>query len=711
VAKELADNALDACGNCRVGMLPDGGFYVEDGGAGIGGGPEDVARLFSIRRPLSSSKMLRKPTRGALGNGLRVVAGAVYASGGQLRVITNGRALDLAPQESGETLVANSVCCDRNSGTRVEVRLGDGIPHDPDSLAWAKAAIRAAGKKPIYRGKTSPWLYCSDSFRELLKAAAGGRTVREVMRDFDGGHEPPGKSTLGSIYSRTAASLTHDEAERLLEWARSACEPVTPKRLALLGKHLPGHHAKALGVIDLEPSLGSLAAELPYTAEAWCDRPADGKDRLAILVNRTPVAREVHVQRDHDKAWVTIFGCNLGYSFKVGRKPVSLTINVQAPHVPITSTGKEPDLELFLDDIMAAVEGAARKCQRANRAEARTHDFLPTGKRGRRSAEAQKQYEAGMKRFAGRLNEINSTLDFKVGVRGWCYILENRHLIAKGDFDKAQDLIAECRKKGYLPIDFTAEDENRAADHLEALDDADPARHAGALVDALHRWDRYTPLSFWDNQPNYVQMVVEKNDLKNLFSAACRGYRVPLINSKGWSDLNLRAALMRRFKEHELKGRRPVLLYCGDHDPVGLQIPETLPKLLAELESAVGWSPRNLILERFGLNADFITQHGLTWIDGLQTSSGMDLADPKHKHHKADHVQRYIRTYGNKKVEANALVVRPEAGRRLCREAIEKYLDLGAIAAYEEALAERRQLVQARLPETVQFFLDNLRVR
>src|SRR5262245_49334869 len=78
VAKELADNALDTGAPCRIGELEDGGFYVEDDGPGIAGNPEEIARIFSFRRPLSSSKLKRHPTRGALGNGLRVVAGLVF---------------------------------------------------------------------------------------------------------------------------------------------------------------------------------------------------------------------------------------------------------------------------------------------------------------------------------------------------------------------------------------------------------------------------------------------------------------------------------------------------------------------------------------------------------------------------------------------------------------------------------------------------------
>jgi hypothetical protein len=76
VLKELADNALDTETEVRVGELPDGGYFIEDEGSGIDGTPEGVAHLFSIARPMISTKLLRLPTRGALGNGLRVVAGA-----------------------------------------------------------------------------------------------------------------------------------------------------------------------------------------------------------------------------------------------------------------------------------------------------------------------------------------------------------------------------------------------------------------------------------------------------------------------------------------------------------------------------------------------------------------------------------------------------------------------------------------------------------
>ena len=110
VLKELGDNALDG-GAIRFGLV-DGdpqAFFVEDNGPGLDGTPKEIADLFSIGRPLRSSKLLRLPQRGRLGNGLRVVAGAVLASSGALAVITRGRRISLRPELDGSTSVVASL--------------------------------------------------------------------------------------------------------------------------------------------------------------------------------------------------------------------------------------------------------------------------------------------------------------------------------------------------------------------------------------------------------------------------------------------------------------------------------------------------------------------------------------------------------------------------------------------------------------------------
>src|SRR5262245_23640443 len=290
-------------------------------------------------------------------------------------------------------------------------------------------------------------------------------------------------------------------------------------------------------------------------------------------------------------------------------------------------------------------------------------------------------------------------MDFSVGAPGWCYILENRNALRKGDFDVAEKLITDCRKSGLLPLDICAEDDARETIGLqENITNSTVEQEAANWIDYLrnHAHEGYTPISFWDDLDTYVEMGVEKLDLRNLFEPACEGFYVPLTNFKGWSDLNARAAMMRRFAHHEAQGRRCVLLLCGDHDPGGLHITEKMRKNLEDLSGAVGWTPENLVIIRFGLNADFIDEHSLTWIDNLETSSGEQLDDPEHADHDKRYVQDYIAEFGVRKCEANTLVVEPEVGRALCRDAILEHLSADAVEHHARKLDRaRKRLRQA----------------
>ena len=67
------------------------------------------------------------------------------------------------------------------------------------------------------------------------------------------------------------------------------------------------------------------------------------------------------------------------------------------------------------------------------------------------------------------------------------------------------------------------------------------------------------------------------------------------------------------------------------------------------------------------------------------------MPDKKHPDHFKPYVQDYLKRFGARKVEANALVVRPEAGRKLCRDAILRYVPADAVERYEERLQEVRE--------------------
>jgi hypothetical protein len=318
-----------------------------------------------------------------------------------------------------------------------------------------------------------------------------------------------------------------------------------------------------------------------------------------------------------------------------------------------------------------------------------------------RSEAGKALYEAEKAAFFAGLRAVAATLDFRPSSRGWGYLLETAGVITKGQFDLVERLITEGRKSGALPLDICSEDTAREFDGVEELDERTPAEEADSLVEIVENWHKeYTPISFWDDQRYYLQLVVEKIDLKSLFSGICVAYRIPHANAHGWGDLHIRANMMGRFKHWEGKGKQTVLLYCGDLDAVGLKISDVLRDNMAELSGQVGWSPDHVIIDRFGLNAGFVESHGLTWIDNLITGSGKDLAKDSHPQHHYPYVQDYLQryceqnpdgTWRGRKVEANALVAHPEAGRALLRQAIRRYVPDNAPERYERRLAPHRE--------------------
>ncbi len=70
-------------------------------------------------------------------------------------------------------------------------------------------------------------------------------------------------------------------------------------------------------------------------------------------------------------------------------------------------------------------------------------DLLPKRRPGRQSDTAVIEYEEKVAHFCSLILQIKSTMDFAVGSRGWCYLLEH-HGLHKGNFDAAEKLISDC---------------------------------------------------------------------------------------------------------------------------------------------------------------------------------------------------------------------------------------------------------------------------
>jgi Topoisomerase 6 subunit A/Spo11, Toprim domain len=364
VLKELVDNALDTGTSVAIGERHSeegGGYFVEDEGPGIDGRPEQIARLFSIARPMVSTKLLRLPTRGALGNGLRVVAGAVLASDGFLVVTTGSRRIELHPERDGSTTVIAVTPVEFPLGTRIEIGFGPAIPEDADALYWAEEA-RYMVRGQTYVGKSSPFWYDVPQFHELL-SASGAAPVRELVARLDGctGGKAGEIVTAAGLGRMACGEVNREQAASLLQVARDSARAVNPKRLGAIGPELFPDRAysvsSGLAAFGTKPQ-----AEAPFLVEAWIRESRSMQ--LLVCVNRTPITGDVHAKRE--KRDVGLIGCGLAHVVAEAPKDRNFTIrlNITTPYMPITSDGKEPNLKPFLGEICNAVAKAVRKARR-----------------------------------------------------------------------------------------------------------------------------------------------------------------------------------------------------------------------------------------------------------------------------------------------------------------------------------------------------------
>ena len=271
VLKELGDNGLDPGASVTYGAVKGARdtFVVADDGPGLDGTPEEIAELFSIRRPLRSTKLLRLPQRGQLGNGLRVVAGAVLAGGGTLTVITRGRRIALQPQLDGSTSVVSVSEADQSTGTRVEVGFGT-LKGDAAPFDWIKQAVMINHHGETYSGRSSPFWHDGPQFHELI-LACGAQPVRSLVAQLDGctGGKAGEIVAAVGLDRRPCQDVSREEAIALLRAIRKRVRPVNVERLGFVGRDAfspESSYAKAQEATVI--GSGDLKAQLPYVVEA-----------------------------------------------------------------------------------------------------------------------------------------------------------------------------------------------------------------------------------------------------------------------------------------------------------------------------------------------------------------------------------------------------------------------------------------------------------
>lgn len=193
--------------------------------------------------------------------------------------------------------------------------------------------------------------------------------------------------------------------------------------------------------------------------------------------------------------------------------------------------------------------------------------------------------------------------------------------------------------------------------------------------------ERFFDRSYWDKQPGYIEVWVEKKGLGSLFEQALDGLRVHVFPSRGYSSLTKIMEAIERFPKD-----KPVkILHFADHDPSGLDMTEDLAKRLAsysglwdEKEKGLGFRKTSYEIEvkRVALGIGQVRSLNLP----SNPTKAADARSPG-----------YLALYGDRCWELDAIP--PLELQRWVREAVEAEIDRGAWEAVRRRVEEDKDRI------------------
>ena len=376
VVKELGDNALDSAdaaghpGAVEISVDPHGNLIVTDAGTGLPDATaEQIARLFCVDRAMVSSKLLRRPTRGAVGNGLRVCLGYLTATRGKLVIETGSLRVELAPEIDGSSRIVGSSTIKPRQGFRLTAVAGD-APFDDDHLAWAKDAIELAQQsgEPSFTGRPSPHWFDCDHFRSLLRAAVGNVSVRQFLSELDGCAGSRVQTKIAAQFlRRPVADLTATEAADLLAAAQAATKPPKARVLRPLGRDAVISAGYAIAEGTLTEGEHAPCAEVPFLVECWADAFSAEEQASSLIsmlyMNRTKAMAPCTGNAWHGQLDLSVSGTPLRVPVPAGPH-YTIEINITSPMFRLTSDAKTPDCRPFRMALIDAVGKAVKEAGR-----------------------------------------------------------------------------------------------------------------------------------------------------------------------------------------------------------------------------------------------------------------------------------------------------------------------------------------------------------
>lgn len=221
------------------------------------------------------------------------------------------------------------------------------------------------------------------------------------------------------------------------------------------------------------------------------------------------------------------------------------------------------------------------------------------------------------------------------------------------------DVVSDARLDGQIDWD-RIQDLNR---ELRGNSHWDSPEQIVAAVASQYRIDK------WEGQPNYVEVWVEKDALRNIVARACGAVDVSYFACKGYTSLSEMWVAAQRFIAKKREGRNPIIFHLGDHDPSGID-------MTRDIEERLGIFGADVDVRRIALNMNQVQEFN-------PPPNPAKMTDPR--------ANGYRDNFGDESWELDALT--PDVMNDLITKAVTKVRKAGPWnERVKQETAERKQL-------------------
>ena len=179
------------------------------------------------------------------------------------------------------------------------------------------------------------------------------------------------------------------------------------------------------------------------------------------------------------------------------------------------------------------------------------------------------RFKPGTLRLIAKIDDIVEDYQrqgYEITLRQLYYQLVAKNIIRnkQSEYKRVGKITGEARKAGLLDWSIIV-DRTR---HISKLNHwQDPGEIIRYFSHSYHIDTRI-------DQPTYIEIWSEKDALASVLEPICDKHDVPLFICRGYSSITAKHDAAKRFSRYE--DRNPTVIYLGDHDPSGLDMPREL---------------------------------------------------------------------------------------------------------------------------------------